>query len=179
MRPCNLVNYTVEVHNKTIHFFLSVCLSHSHKSLSLPLPPHGLKSSSDWVALRIRGQGHCLTPCQTRQSLSCLGQRRNFWIALDEVHLEMTRQGAKNDNYTSLVSLVRRWYLDGVDTKIKLFSYNNKANLRDLLTVTGLVILLKLDSNHRFFSQCDLEIWWMISKNNRALLLYYIKLCAS
>ena len=82
-------------------------------------------------------------------------------------------------NYTSLISLVRRWYLDGMDTKIKLFSYNNMANLRDLLTVTGLVILLKLDSNHRFFSQCDLEIWWMISKNNRALLLYYIKLCAS
>ena len=37
---------------------------------------------------------------------------------------------------------------------------------------------LKLDSNRRFFSQCDLEIWWMISENNRALLLYYIKLCA-
>ena len=91
----------------------------------------------------------------------------------------MTKQGANNDNYTSLISLVRRWYLDGMDTKIKLFSNNNKANLKDLLTVTGLVILLKLDSNHRFFSQCDLEIWWMISKNNRALLLYYIKLCAS
>ena len=53
------------------------------------------------------------------------------------------------------------------------------ANLRDLLTVTGPAILLKLDSNNRFFSQCDLEIWWMISKNNRALLLYYINLCAS
>ena len=36
----------------------------------------------------------------------------------------------------------------------------------------------KLDSNRRFFSLCDLEIWWMTSKNNRAL-LYYIKLCAS
>ena len=70
----------------------------------------------------------------------------------------MTKQGAENDNYTSLISLVRRWYLDGMDTKIKLFSYNNKANLMDLLTVTGLVTLLKLDSNHRFFSQCDLEI---------------------
>ena len=44
---------------------------------------------------------------------------------------------------------------------------------------TGLVILLKLDSNRRFFSLCDLEIWWMTLKNNRAPLLYYIKLCAS
>ena len=35
---------------------------------------------------------------------------------------------------------------------------NNKANLRDLIAATGLVILLKLDSNHRFFSPCDLWI---------------------
>ena len=27
IRPCNLVNYMVEVHNKTIHFFLSLSLS--------------------------------------------------------------------------------------------------------------------------------------------------------
>ena len=37
----------------------------------------------------------------------------------------------------------------------------------------------KLDSNHQFFRSCDREIWWMTSKNNRALLLYYVKLCAS
>ena len=55
----------------------------------------------------------------------------------------------------------------------------NKANLRDLIAATGLVILLKLDSNRRFFSLCDLEIWWMTSKNNRTPLLYYIKVCAS
>ena len=42
-----------------------------------------------------------------------------------------------------------------------------------------LVILLKFDPNHRFFSPCDLDIWWMTSKNNRAPLLYYIKHCAS
>ena len=55
----------------------------------------------------------------------------------------------------------------------------NKANLRDLIAATGLIILLKLDSNHRFFSPCDLEIWWMTSKNYRAPLLHYIKLFAS
>ena len=38
---------------------------------------------------------------------------------------------------------------------------------------------LKLDSNHQFFCPCDREIWRMTSKNNRALLLYYVKLCAS
>ena len=30
IRPCNLVNYTVEVHKKTIHFFLSVSHSYIH-----------------------------------------------------------------------------------------------------------------------------------------------------
>ena len=55
----------------------------------------------------------------------------------------------------------------------------NKANLRDLIAATGLVILLKLDWNCQFFSLCDLEIWWMTSKNYRAPLLHYIKLCAS
>ena len=55
----------------------------------------------------------------------------------------------------------------------------NKANLRDLMAATGLVILLKFDPNHRFFSPCDLEISWMTLENNRAPLLYYIKLCAS
>ena len=53
----------------------------------------------------------------------------------------------------------------------------NKANLRDLIAATGLVILLKFDPNHRFFVPCDLEIRWMTLENNRAPLLYYIKLC--
>ena len=56
---------------------------------------------------------------------------------------------------------------------------NNKANLRDLIAATSLVILLKLDSNSRFFSLCELELWWMTLKNNRVPLLYYNKLCAS
>ena len=43
-----------------------------------------------------------------------------------------------------------------------------KANLRDLITATGLVILLKLYSSRRFFSLCGLEIWWMTLKNNKA-----------
>ena len=42
-----------------------------------------------------------------------------------------------------------------------------KANLGDIIAATALVILLKSDPNHGFFSQCDLEIWCMPSKNNR------------
>ena len=58
-------------------------------------------------------------------------------------------------------------------------SHYNKANLRDLIAATGLVILLILDLNHWFFSPYDLEIWWITPKNNRAPLLYYFKLFAS
>ena len=53
--------------------------------------------------------------------------------------------------------------------------WKNKANLRDLKAATGLVIVLKLDSNRRFFSPCDLEIWWMTTKSNNIPLLYYVK----
>ena len=63
-------------------------------------------------------------------------------------------------------------------TAAKWWQETNKANLRDLIAATGLVILLKLDSNHQFFSPCDLEIWRMTFKNKRAPLLCY-KVCAS
>ena len=53
------------------------------------------------------------------------------------------------------------------------------ANLRELIAATGLVTSIKLDYNCWFCSPCDLEIWWMTSKSNRAPLLYYIKLCKS
>ena len=56
---------------------------------------------------------------------------------------------------------------------------DNKANLRDLISATGLVILLKFDPIHQFFSPCDLEIWWITSNNFRAHFLYYINLWAS
>ena len=34
----------------------------------------------------------------------------------------------------------------------------------DLIAATGLIILIKFDPNHRFFSPFDLEIWCMTSK---------------
>ena len=49
-------------------------------------------------------------------------------------------------------------------TKVNIY---DKANLRDLIAATGLVILLKFDPNHRFFSPCDLEIWCMTSKTRQ------------
>ena len=36
-----------------------------------------------------------------------------------------------------------------------------------------------LGHHRRFLEPCDLEIWWMTFKNNRAPLLCYIKLCAA
>ena len=56
----------------------------------------------------------------------------------------------------------------------------NKANRRDLIAATGLIILLKFDSNRRFFQ----PVWpWNLMvdppKNNRALFLCNFKLFAS
>ena len=55
---------------------------------------------------------------------------------------------------------------------------HKKANLRDLIAGTGLVIAYKLYSNTWFLSLYVLEIGWMPSKNNRAHLLGYIMFCA-
>ena len=52
----------------------------------------------------------------------------------------------------------------------------NKANLRDLIAATGLVILLKLNSNRWFFSPCELEIWWMTQKTIGHLFYMYATL---
>ena len=84
------------------------------------------------------------------------------WLVISEIKWQ-----SPEDDYTKDSSDINCW------------NKHNKANLRDLIAATGLVILLKFDPNHRFFVPCDLEIWWMALKNNRAPLLYYIKLCAS
>ena len=55
----------------------------------------------------------------------------------------------------------------------------NKANLKDLIAATDLVILLKFKFKSPIFPLCDLEIRWISPKNNKARLLYYIKLCVS
>ena len=48
---------------------------------------------------------------------------------------------------------------------LSLCCFVNKANLRDLIAATGLVFLLKLDSNRPFFAHVTLEIWWMTPKS--------------
>ena len=48
-------------------------------------------------------------------------------------------------------------YRTGTDTLWRSNIWCNKANLRDLIAATGLIILLKLDPNHRFFGLCNLE----------------------
>ena len=57
-----------------------------------------------------------------------------------------------------LLERIETTFMENVSTKYWVW---NKANLRDLIAATGLMILLKLDSNHRFFSPCDPEIWRM------------------
>ena len=58
-----------------------------------------------------------------------------------------------------------------------MYIFSNKANRRDLIAATGLLISNRIKVVH--FSARELEILWMTSKNNRALFLYQVKLCAS
>ena len=103
-------------------------------------------------------------------------------VALNVVNrttsLTVTTKKFAYGNLAPVRDLVNRQILQ-ISWLDKSIWINNKANLRDLIAATSLVILLKLDSNCRLFSPCDHEIWWMTLKNYRAPLLHYIKLCAS
>ena len=80
---------------------------------------------------------------------------RSYWISLRKHDLHLL----------SLYDTEILW-----DTDIH-FKQNNKANLRDLLVTTGLVKYSYKIKIIDFFSLCDLEIWWMTTKNNIAPVL--------
>ena len=131
---------------------------------------------------------HYLNQCWPR-SLPPYGVTGPQWVKFIALQLQIS-------SAQPLLTLTRfKWYIYIYTHIFHLVSYHsfspchlsqaninvnqNKANLRDLIAATGLVILLKFYPIHRFFSPCDLEIWCMTLKNNRAPLLYYIKLCVS
>ena len=61
------------------------------------------------------------------------------------------------------------------NTRFGIESYNLWSDWQSItLAATGLEILHKLDSNRRFFSLCDLEIWCMTTKSNKTPLPYHV-----
>ena len=82
----------------------------------------------------------------------------------------------------SIFQPVWTWnFMDDLKKKIgRLFyttsSFQNHWWIQTGVTVWKRSIRVKIDD---FFVSHDLEIWWMTLKNNRAHLLYYVKLFAS
>ena len=66
---------------------------------------------------------------------------------------------------------------DRLFSKFEIFF--NKAKLGNLIAATGLVILLKLDSNRHFQPLWPWNLMNDLTNNIRAPLLYYAKLCVS
>ena len=131
----------------------------------------------------ILGQTTSLIPGKRKENNEISEKSQTTWYT---DHISNTKQSCLTEdnlpfsvtNYDS--SNILRMEQSGCLFADEIFQeLSNKANLRDLIAATGLVILLKLDTNRRFFSPCGLEIWWMTWKNYRAPLLHYIKLCAS
>ena len=79
------------------------------------------------------------------------------------------------------------WPWDSMDDLLK--QYGTSSILRQALCIiskpsvnlnwSNILETLNSGQNRRFFVTCDLEIWWMTLKNNRAPLQYYVKPCAS
>ena len=82
-----------------------------------------------------------------------------FWCLFPELQ---SNEGNKHQNDTRVnAETVRHestYIILFLARHNKYINDDNKANLRDLISATRLVILLKFDPNHRFFSPCDLEI---------------------
>ena len=69
--------------------------------------------------------------------------------------------------------------LNGLEFFTSVFSNIEKQGKSEGFDCCDQPSYLKLDLNRQFFRPSDREIWWMTLKNNRALFLYYVKLCAS
>ena len=83
-------------------------------------------------------------------------QQERFIFLIHNSNIEISTMAFQ---FVTGSEIALRWmYDDNIIISTMVFKWN-KANLRDLIAATGLVILLKLDSNRRFFSPCDLEIW--------------------
>ena len=101
-------------------------------------------------------------------------------------------------NLTDLIAAIGLVILHKLDSNRRFFSVTLKFDgwrwklIRHLFYTTSIFVhhfkamsefKLELQSGNTqlsdFFVLCDLKIWWMILKNNRAPLLCYIKLCCS
>ena len=89
------------------------------------------------------------------------GQNWQFFVACD---LEIWPMTLKN-NRAPLLCSFKLWA-----------SFHSHHWIQTEVTVRKSPIWVKIGD---FFVPCDLEIWWMTMKNNRAPLQYNIKLCAS
>ena len=96
-------------------------------------------------------------------------RKRLIWIKigniLSRVTLKFHRWTRKTIGHLFYATLTFVHHLKAiVEFKLKLQTTVQKRSIR-----------VKISD----FVQCDLGIWWMTLKNNRAPLLWYIKLCAS
>ena len=137
-----------------------------------------IKISSTFVpkgpinTISVIGSNNIFAPCR-RQAIiwTNVYQRIYASLGLNELKALIFLRWNRNHSIVRSPCNVGLWSRNQgqVSMKIPIFFrcrdfIFNKANLKDLIALTSLVILLKLGSNRRFFIPCDLEILWMTSK---------------
>ena len=85
------------------------------------------------------------------------------YYVIQLIHNDLTSSIFLNVNYF----LWRLLFISTIVYYIWIDHHCNKANLRNSIAPTGLLILLKLDSNHQLFSPCDLEMGHLFSTTSR------------
>ena len=116
-----------------------------------------------WIILTHWGQTNH-NKANLRDLIAATGLVISNWIQIIDFFLEIWWMTSKNNRYFfyTMSSIVHHFNSIGW---IWNWSYSPET--------------LNSDWNWRYFVLCYLEIWWMTLENNRAHLLYYIKLCAS
>ena len=138
----------------------------------------------DWNENRTRSVAlptRCIHQVSNRYLKTCRKNSRE--TSKNSKRAKNNRQNSENKIFTENGTYVRKYTAGHLCTKFEGFILIYEAIIKqgksEGFDSCDRPSYLKLESNRLFFSQCDFEIWWMISKNNRAPLLYYVKLCAS
>ena len=122
-------------------------------------------------------------PCKTIGHLFyATSSFAQHFVAIGEFKLELQSGNAQSGSNTTTFRALRPWNLTNDLAK----QYGNSSMLLQALCIISYPLVisnfsyspetLNSGQNRRFFEPCDLEIWGMTFKNNRAPLLCYFKL---
>ena len=110
-------------------------------------------------------------------SSGCTAVKTSLWSVLSQISIQFITLSQSDlhqfsTNYDTRLHAYRTYILNSHTKK-------NQGKSEGFDSCDRPSNLTQIGSNWSIFRPCDLKIWWMTLKNNKARLLYYINFCAS